>query len=146
MFVNPIFEIKEDLELPDTKSELLALRAAKAVVPFHAKICPKCHAVPGADEWYADASPVRLAVSSVAKRSDPHHHWEPIFIGTNDDPWYDERLSWEGRSDKMTQSYALCLLDYDFAVLNAAFLVHRPGIKSTKKHKENTTKQKAHIK
>jgi hypothetical protein len=29
--------------------------------------------------------------------------WEPIFIGTNLDPFYDERLTWEGRRDKMTQ-------------------------------------------
>lgn len=30
-------------------------------------------------------------------------HWEPIYIGTHADPHYDERLSWEGKSDKMTQ-------------------------------------------
>ena len=39
----------------------------------------------------------------VAKRTPPYSHWEPIYIGTNDDPYYDERLTWEGRSDKMTQ-------------------------------------------
>jgi len=30
-------------------------------------------------------------------------HWEPIYIGTHADPHYDERLSWEGKSDKMPQ-------------------------------------------
>ena len=34
-------------------------------------------------------------------RSGALRHWEPIFIGTNKDPTYDERLSWEGRADKM---------------------------------------------
>jgi beta-1,4-glucuronyltransferase 1 len=29
--------------------------------------------------------------------------WEPIFVGTKLDPPYDERLSWEGKSDKMPQ-------------------------------------------
>lgn len=48
------------------------------------------------------------------------------------DPHYDERLSWEGKSDKMTQAYIMCLLDYDFNVLSNAFLVHKPGIKTVK--------------
>ena len=32
----------------------------------------------------------------------------------------------------MPQAYAMCLLDYDFAVLDNAFLVHRPGIKESR--------------
>ena len=44
-----------------------------------------------------------LHVFHVGKRNPPYQHWEPIYIGTHDDPLYDERLSWEGRSDKMTQ-------------------------------------------
>ena len=39
----------------------------------------------------------------VGKRSGKFIHWEPIFIGTKSDPLYDERLSWDGRSDKMSQ-------------------------------------------
>lgn len=31
------------------------------------------------------------------------------------------------------QGYALCVLDYDFLILDNAFLVHRPGIKVYKK-------------
>lgn len=49
------------------------------------------------------------------------------------DPHYDERLSWEGKSDKMTQGYALCVLDYEFQILDNGFLVHKPGIKVLKK-------------
>ena len=26
------------------------------------------------------------------KREEPYHRWEPIYIGTNDEPCYDERL------------------------------------------------------
>lgn len=59
-------------------------------------------------------------------------HWEPLYIGTNDEPLYDERLSWEGKSDKMTQAFIMCLLDYNFHVLSNAFLVHKLGIKSVK--------------
>ena len=43
------------------------------------------------------------AITALGKRLDRFQRWEPIFIGTNSDPLYDERLSWEGRSDKMTQ-------------------------------------------
>ena len=44
-----------------------------------------------------------MRVTNFAKRHPPFNHWEPIYIGTNEDPLYDERLSWEGRADKMTQ-------------------------------------------
>ena len=44
-----------------------------------------------------------MKINFVGKRHPPFHHWEPIYIGTNEDPLYDERLSWEGRADKMTQ-------------------------------------------
>ena len=41
-------------------------------------------------------------VTAVGQRTGQYRSWEPIFIGTNSDPFYDQRLSWEGRSDKMT--------------------------------------------
>ena len=58
--------------------------------------------------------------------------WEPIFIGTNEDPPYDERLTWEGKGDKMTQAFLFCLLNYNFAILDNAYIIHKPGIKSKK--------------
>ncbi|OXA36516.1 hypothetical protein Fcan01_28719 [Folsomia candida] len=75
------------------------------------------------------SSDARAACLPRGKRHKPYHHWEPIYIGTKFDPLYDERLSWEGRSDKMTQGYVLCVLDYEFHILDNAFLVHRPGSK-----------------
>lgn len=65
----------------------------------------------------------------VTKRLGNQKWWEPFYIGTQDDPLFDERLSWEGMRDKMTQAFSMCLLDYNFAVLDNAFLVHRPGVK-----------------
>lgn len=44
-----------------------------------------------------------MDVFHVGKRHGKFVHWEPIFIGTHQDPYYDERLSWEGKKDKMTQ-------------------------------------------
>lgn len=143
-------------------------------------------------------------ISNVAKRLGYHQHWEPIFIGTNRDPLYDERLSWEGRADKMShvsnlvsavvrfclrcplsrvrfwlhcqmsrvstyalstvasallftifsflcfQAFQLCVMDYDLLVLDNAFLIHKPGIKTkannpTKPAQEMVNKQNTFI-
>jgi len=54
---------------------------------------------------------------------------------------YDERLTWEGRSDKMSQGYKMCVLGYEFHILDNAFLIHRPGIK-TKKDLKDTFQNK----
>lgn len=104
-----------------------------SAIPFHKKVCSGCHSVPKSKEWMAAKEIAGLHVYHVGKRTGIFIHWEPIFIGTNLDPMYDERLSWEGKSDKMTQGYALCVLDYDFLILDNAFLVHRPGIKIYKR-------------
>merc|ERR1712179_131646 len=81
-------------------------------------------------------------VFHIGKRNPPYQHWEPIYIGTHQDPLYDERLSWEGRSDKMTQGYQLCVLDYEFHILDNAFLIHRPGIKTINKYKDKSQNKK----
>lgn len=67
----------------------------------------------------------------MGKRKGEFQRWEPFYIGTQGLPYYDERLTWEGKSNKMTQGYILCLLDYEFAVLNNAFVTHKPGFKTT---------------
>lgn len=128
----PIFEVAQGHQIPQNKSELLNLSRQKIAVWFHSKICSTCHAIPSADKWLSDTDDDEsdLKVFTTIKRQGQYDHWEPIFIGTNDEPFYDERLSWEGKSDKMTQSYIMCLLDYDFSILSNAFLVHKPGIKS----------------
>lgn len=105
---------------------------AGVAIPFHKFTCPSCHAIPRADEWMSapTTSKDSLDVFHVTKR---HGIWEPFYIGSQDDPLFDERLSWEGRRNKMPQAYSMCLLDYDFAVLDNAFLVHRPGIKVSRR-------------
>lgn len=82
--------------------QLQMLKTGKAI-PFHKKVCPGCHNIPKSKEWQEAAETEGLNVFHVGKRAGTFVHWEPIFIGTNNDPLYDERLSWEGRSDKMPQ-------------------------------------------
>lgn len=53
---------------------------------------------------------LEMDVFHVGKRRGKFVHWEPIFIGTHQDPYYDERLSWEGKKDKMTQVKRIFLI------------------------------------
>ncbi|KAI9563367.1 hypothetical protein GHT06_010828 [Daphnia sinensis] len=129
VFVLPIFEVYGNQTVPSSKTELVGKLKAGLAVPFHQKVCSYCHSVPKSKEWLVANVTDGLHVFHIAKRHKPYQRWEPIYIGTQDDPLYDERLTWEGKSDKMTQGYALCVLDYDFMILDNAFLVHRPGVK-----------------
>ncbi|XP_071874364.1 beta-1,4-glucuronyltransferase 1 isoform X2 [Bombus fervidus] len=141
VFVLSIFEVDEKSQPPNNKTHLVQMLKAGTAIPFHKKLCSGCHNVPRSKEWQEAPETEDLHVFHVGKRTGSFVHWEPIFIGSNNDPLYDERLSWEGKSDKMTQGYALCVLDYDFLILDNAFLVHRPGIKIFKKdvHREMLT-------
>lgn len=132
VFVNSIFEIAANHSLPSTKTELIKLMKSNTVIPFHKNVCPQCHKIPHSKEWLEAKVKPGLNVLHVGKRIKPFQHWEPIYIGTNQEPLYDERLSWEGRSDKMAQGFKLCLLNYQFHILDNAFLIHRPGIKTKK--------------
>ncbi|KAJ8921858.1 hypothetical protein NQ315_008490 [Exocentrus adspersus] len=128
-----IFEVSANQQVPDNKTMLKEMLVNGTALPFHKKLCPGCHSVPKAKEWQNARETKGFHVFHVGKRNGRFIHWEPIFIGTHADPLYDERLSWEGKSDKMTQGYALCVMDYDFLILDNAFLVHKPGIKVYKK-------------
>ncbi|KAF2881262.1 hypothetical protein ILUMI_24907 [Ignelater luminosus] len=128
-----LFEVSGNQQVPDNKTVLKEMLVNGTALPFHKKLCPGCHNVPKSKEWKEANETKGLHVFHVGKRMGNFVHWEPIFIGTHADPLYDERLSWEGKSDKMTQGYALCVLDYDFLILDNAFLVHKPGIKVYKK-------------
>ena len=118
VFVNPIFEIVQGFGMPANKRELVEYLSQGVVVPFHKEICQTCHKIPDFEEWrQKDLSSTNMRVFRVAKRYWPYDHWEPIFLGTHADPLYDERLTWEGRGDKMTHAYQMCLLDYEFHIL-----------------------------
>ncbi|KAH8282965.1 hypothetical protein KR054_011227 [Drosophila jambulina] len=126
-----VFEVEFNVSIPNTKLELQELLNYGKAVPFHTEICEPCHRGPKLSEWiFAQVKDVEsLSVFNVGQRLVSYVSWEPIFIGTIRDPPYDERLSWEGQKDKMTQAYAMCVLNYTFQILDNAFLVHKPGIK-----------------
>lgn len=152
MFPLSIFEVDSSVAVPRDKTELQELLRTNKAIPFHKRVCASCHGVPKSKEWMAanetdgkgnssfdfrkhltSTHVLELGIFYIGKRTGYFVHWEPIYIGTHMDPHYDERLSWEGKSDKMTQGYSLCVLDYEFQILDNAFLVHKPGIKVLKK-------------
>ncbi|XP_031617236.1 beta-1,4-glucuronyltransferase 1 [Contarinia nasturtii] len=133
VFPLSLFEVDSASQVPRDKTELQELLKSGKAIPFHKRVCSSCHGVPKSKEWMAANETDDLGVFHIGKRTGYFVHWEPIYIGTHADPHYDERLSWEGKSDKMTQGYALCALDYEFHILDNAFLVHKPGIKVLKK-------------
>ncbi|KAH8421167.1 hypothetical protein KR009_006992 [Drosophila setifemur] len=133
VFPLAIFEVEENSPVPHDKIELQELLRSGKAIPFHKRVCASCHGVPKSKEWMTANETDELSVFHIGKRTGYYVHWEPIYIGTHADPHYDERLSWEGKSDKMPQGYALCVLDYEFHILDNAFLVHKPGIKVLKK-------------
>ena len=103
VYVLPIFEIPDNVKPPETKTELQHLhKNAKAFV-FHYKVCKWCHMVPKGNEWLQTSETSGLHEFSVAKRKGIHRMWEPFYVGTNDEPLFDERFTWEGQSNKMVQ-------------------------------------------
>ncbi|KAL1417231.1 hypothetical protein MTO96_027109 [Rhipicephalus appendiculatus] len=53
--------------------------------------------------------------------------WEPVFVGTrDDDPPYSGALTWEGGHERVPQGYVMCLEDYDFHIVEGAFVVRVP--------------------
>lgn len=132
VFVTAYFEIEEEYSVPKTKAELVDLYGKGIVIGFQERLCARCHRVPRLDLWLADDASDQMNVMPelTEKRLGVYKRWEPFYIGTNEEPQYDERVMWEAGWDKHDHSYKLCLLDYDFMVLDKAFLVHKPGIKT----------------
>lgn len=132
VFVLPIFEVQAKQRPPLTKRVLVEMLRNKTAIFFHKWVCDQCQKFPKREEWieYVPADDDTLGILTTTKRDRTKRSWEPIYIGTNDDPFYGEELTWEGKRDKMSQSYELCLRGYDFHILDNAFLVHAPGIKT----------------
>ncbi|CAK1542657.1 unnamed protein product [Leptosia nina] len=98
---------------------------------FHQKVCSHCQRFPGLQTWLLRPSRTSLEPMLIARREYPYHRWEPLYFGTNKEPWYSEMLSWDGRQDKMTQMLELCLQDYRMVVLDGGFLCHAAASKNS---------------
>lgn len=110
VFPLSIFEVDARYEVPWNKTKLLELMRTEIVIRFHKNICSKCHRIPKAIEWETTEESDGLGVFHIEKRIGEFKFWEPIFIGTNNDPFYDERLNWDGKKEKMPQVSDICRL------------------------------------
>ncbi|KAJ8952955.1 hypothetical protein NQ318_006572 [Aromia moschata] len=144
VFVLPIFEVLKDQNVPENKTQLQEMFQKKQAFLFHQSVCSPCHKVPKGDKWLEANETEGLDVFSMGKREGSNAIWEPFFICTQKEPLWDERLNWEGQGNKMSQVYTMCLRNYNFMVLDNAFLIHKPGIKKKKvqvlKHMDETKK------
>ncbi|XP_022257556.1 beta-1,4-glucuronyltransferase 1-like [Limulus polyphemus] len=132
VFVLPVFEVQLGTEPPTKKPDLKLLMEKKVAIPFHYYFCRMCHMIPKLSQWLEiQGSPVKLNIflSTKRRRIGKYSGWEPFFIGTNKDPLFEERMSWNGKYNKMQVALELCFQNYDLHVLDDAFLVHAPGIK-----------------
>lgn len=132
-----MFEVAKDQKVPKTKIELYELIKKNVSNWFHYNFCRECHLIPYHDHWFSNVNETEMRVFASVKKRGLQKNWEPFYIATNAEPGWDERLDWEGKSNKMQQVYDLCLQDYDFNVLSNAFLCHKPGIKTVDWNKEN---------
>lgn len=103
VFVLPLYEIPADQQIPETKTDLQAMLENQTAFIFHKNLCLMCHKVPESERWEKQLETESLSVFSSGKRSGRYKYWEPFYIGTRDEPFFDERLTWEGQSNKMTQ-------------------------------------------
>ncbi|CAB3252508.1 unnamed protein product [Arctia plantaginis] len=126
VFVVPLFEVEKDVIIPHDKALLVQMVQKNLARYFHQKLCSHCQRFPGLQTWLARPARNVLEPMLISKREYPYHRWEPLYFGTNKEPWYSEMLTWEGRQDKMTQIMELCLQDYEFKILDGGFLVHGP--------------------
>lgn len=106
-----MFELEQDSIIPETKAELLNLLKTKMAIPFHWNICRRCHKVPGYAQWLRATDKDKMEVMAISKRQRAFSNWEPFYISDNREPPFDERLSWEGQSNKRIQVGFLSLLD-----------------------------------
>lgn len=139
VFPVPVFEVQSNATVPSNKAELVAMLKTKTAIPFHKEVCSFCHLVPEQDKWVEANDSDTLEVFAVTKREGKFIHWEPFYISDNTEPLFDERVTWEGQSNKRIQNYAMCLLNYEYHVLHPAFLVHAPGIKKFNPYSKRLT-------
>lgn len=76
---------------------------------FHRYVCDACQNFPGRDIWIKQIPDKNdLNIFAKTHRYRDRNQWEPLYIGTNAEPFYDERLTWDGKRDKMSQVILTC--------------------------------------
>ncbi|KAG8198071.1 hypothetical protein JTE90_020902 [Oedothorax gibbosus] len=137
VYVVPAFEVKEDAEIPRTKTELLQKVETMEARPFYFELCWKCQKHTDYEAWQKEPPAKNIDVLFEVLWRDP---WEPFYIGRNNVPLYDERFRQYG-FNRISQVCELHVAGYKFSVLNNGFIVHR-GLKTVNSfHKDKEVDQ-----
>uniref|UniRef100_A0A6P4EIH3 Beta-1,4-glucuronyltransferase 1 n=1 Tax=Drosophila rhopaloa TaxID=1041015 RepID=A0A6P4EIH3_DRORH len=128
-----VFEIEAGVQVPADKSELLALFRRQQAQVFHLHLCRTCHTIPSQREWLnlTSGAEDQMHVFSQTLRKNQFKAWEPFYVSDNTEPFFDERVTWEGQSNKRIQVgtnfyiipniYLLYLFVYDLTLLSLLY-------------------------
>lgn len=123
VYILPIFEVEVNVSAPETKLQLVQMLKKGTAIPFHKWVCDACQNFVDREKWPTETvSPKELNIFRSTKRKKTY--WEPLYIGTNDEPLYDERLSWDGKRDKMSQvtlERVMAIFNLQLPILNSQF-------------------------
>lgn len=103
VFALPVFEVLPNATPPTNKLILKDMVTTKRAFSFHKNICNHCHAIPNLKQWLNMRDDQKLDVFTMAKRQGTLFRWEAFYIGTKEDPFFDERMDWERHGNKMVQ-------------------------------------------
>ena len=103
VYVLPVYEVKTgDVKTPKTKDELVEMLNTGSAIALSKRKRESRHKFVDQESWInATIKPGELNIFQKVKPKPTG--WEPFFIGTNDDPFFDEKLTWGGRQDRTAQ-------------------------------------------
>ena len=87
VYILPIFEVEAGLDAPKTKHQLVQMLNKGSAIFFHKWVCDACQNFVDRDKWTEETvSSNELNIFRSTKRKKTY--WEPLYIGTNDEPLY----------------------------------------------------------
>ncbi|KAI5646543.1 glycosyl-transferase for dystroglycan domain-containing protein [Phthorimaea operculella] len=129
VFPLALFQIVNNTRIPSSKMELKEMLANKSASTYSDKLKEAYYPnIPNIMKWI-DVKESDQIHAKPRKSGEINELWSPVYIGTHDDPHYDERLSWEGQNDRISQAYIMCVQNYRYLILDDVFLVHSSNFK-----------------
>lgn len=127
VYALPVFELRYDVELPDTKEDLEEWLSTSLAMIFYEFVCPNCYGIPNQTEWLKAEDLATMNIFTKVQRNDKYASWLPIYISDNQEPFLMENMPRQAGIGKRLQDFTMCLLDYDYLILHPAYLIHSFG-------------------
>ncbi|EEB14198.1 N-acetyllactosaminide beta-1,3-N-acetylglucosaminyltransferase, putative [Pediculus humanus corporis] len=120
VFVVPIFEIEHDVQMPQSKNDLLECVKMGKARPFYLEPCEKCQSLTNYTEWLKNNKTSGIEILYEVEWKYP---WEPFFISNKKVPNFDERFKQYGMN-RVSQICELYVAGYKFKIISNGFLIH----------------------